>query len=140
MGEARRKRLAVVPDEAFAWHYSDLVRYPFVRMDGGLNASRLMPKGCKVPTTGSRVVWFSTDPRPERTAASVWRNEEFAPMGVPLVRFGLPLAATLPRVEGCLSAGWPVERLQLDAERGRRKGSDPDRWRVVVTDRLPLGE
>lgn len=140
MGEAKRRRAAdgtPIGDErvALAWHYTDLVRAVFIMEDGFLEASSLNPHGVGILTTGRRVVWFTVDRRGERSGSCGQAERDF---GIPRVRFGLPLAETLPAREGCLAAAWGRDRIEEDESLGRRMGADPASWRVVIADTLPV--
>jgi hypothetical protein len=108
-----------------AYHYTNLIRLPFLLSDGFIKPSRHI-RALQRPDAGRGVTWCTTCRRGDPTA-SVFHDPPVAPK----LRLVVPLAATMVWHEACRQAGWSEADIAHAADTGRRYSAKVDLWRAV---------
>jgi hypothetical protein len=108
-----------------AYHYTDLLHYPFIVDDGFIQPSRHI-RAQQHGDAGKGVTWFTTGRRIDPSASASAASRK----GVPRLRLSVPLEITRDWREVCREAGWTSFDLDLAIRKAGGPGAVKG-WRAV---------
>jgi hypothetical protein len=109
-----------------AFHYTDLLHFPFILGDGFIAPSRHI-RAWTHGDAGRGVTWFTTMRRIDPSASAV----NAARHGIPRLRLGVPLEITRDWREVCREAGWSGYDIDFAARIAGGAGAVKG-WRAVL--------